>query len=187
MNDDLIRAVETLRAGGIILYPTDTIWGLGCDATREDAVQRIYALKQRQDERSMLILLDDASKIEDYVETVPEIAWNLIEIADKPLTIIYPEAKNLASSLIAVDGSIGIRIVKDEFCRVLIRKFGKPLVSTSANVSGMPWPHSFSKIDKSLVKAADYVVTWRQNDEKRGKPSGIIKLGKKGEISVIRE
>jgi len=187
MNNDLLKAYDTLRAGGIILYPTDTIWGIGCDATCEDAVQRIYSLKQRQDERSMLILLDDASKIEDYVEVVPEIAWNLIKIADKPLTIIYPDAKNLAKNLIAADGSVGIRIVKDEFCRLLIRKLGKPLVSTSANVSGKPWPPSYNKIDKSLVKAADYVVNWRQNDEKRGKPSGIIKLGRKGEIQVIRE
>src|SRR3990172_2527306 len=138
MNDDLLKAYDTLRAGGIILYPTDTIWGIGCDATCEDAVQRIYSLKQRQDERSMLILL--------------------------------------------ADGSVGIRIVKDEFCRLLIRKLGKPLVSTSANVSGKPWPPRYNKIDKSLVKAADYVVNWRQNDEKRGKPSGIIKLGRKGEI-----
>ena len=187
MIEDLLQAVRTLREGGVILYPTDTIWGIGCDATNDKAVERIYALKQRHDEKSMLVLLDDASKIEDYVEEMPEIAWNLIEVADKPLTIIYPGAMNLAGNLIAADGSIGIRIVKDEFCNKLIRKLGKPIVSTSANISGMPWPPNFHKIDRKLVKAVDYVVTLRQNDEERGKPSGIIKLGRKGEVQVIRE
>src|SRR5512133_346010 len=131
--DDLVKAVETLQKGGIILYPTDTIWGLGCDATNRDAVARIYSIKQRRDEKSMLVLLDDAEKLYDYVKQVPDIAWNLIEVADKPLTLIYPGAQNLAENLIAEDGSIGIRIVKDEFCRKLISWFRKPIVSTSAN------------------------------------------------------
>jgi L-threonylcarbamoyladenylate synthase len=187
MDKDLSAAVETLRKGGLILYPTDTIWGIGCDATNVEAVDRIYRIKKRQDEKSLLILLDDENKLQDYVSDVPEIAWNLIEISDKPLTIIYPGAKNLAGNLIAEDGSIAIRIVKDDFCRQMIRRFGKPVVSTSANISGMPWPPYYQKIDRILIKSVDYVVFHRQDEKKRGKPSGIIKLGKGTEISVIRE
>jgi L-threonylcarbamoyladenylate synthase len=187
MDKEISAALETLQKGGIILYPTDTIWGLGCDATNEDAVSKIYSIKQRRDEKSMLILLDDAEKLHDYVRQVPDIAWNLIEVADKPLTLIYPGAQNLAENLIAEDGSIGIRIVRDEFCRKLINRFRKPIVSTSANVSGMPWPPNFQKIDRNILKLADYIVNLRQKEEARGKPSGIIKLGPSGEVLVIRE
>jgi L-threonylcarbamoyladenylate synthase len=187
MHDDIKAAIEILGQGGIILYPTDTIWGIGCDATCEEAVKKIYAIKQRHDEKSMLILLDEADKLTQYMAEVPEIAWNILDVTDKPITIIYPNAQNLAGNLIADDGSIGIRVVKDEFCYRLIRKFGKPIVSTSANVSGRPWPSNFNKIEESIAKAVDYVVTWRQNDEFRGIPSGIIKLGVNGEIKVIRE
>jgi L-threonylcarbamoyladenylate synthase len=187
MDKEISAALETLQKGGIILYPTDTIWGIGCDATNKDAVSKIYSIKQRKDEKSMLILLDNAEKLHDYVKAVPDIAWNLIEVADKPLTLIYPGAQNLAENLIAEDGSIGIRIVKDEFCRKLISRFRKPVVSTSANVSGMPWPPNFHKIDRSLLKLVDYVVNLRQKEEAHGKPSGIIKLGPSGEVLVIRE
>jgi L-threonylcarbamoyladenylate synthase len=187
MDKEISAALETLQKGGIILYPTDTIWGIGCDATNKEAVSKIYSIKQRRDEKSMLILLDDAEKLYDYVEVVPDIAWNLIEVADKPLTLIYPGARNLAENLIAEDGSIGIRIVKDEFCRKLISRFRKPIVSTSANVSGMPWPPNFQKIDRSILKLVDYVVNFRRKDEARGKPSGIIKLGPAGEVLIIRE
>jgi len=187
MDNDLVSAVTVLRQGGLILYPTDTIWGIGCDATNEDAVARVYTLKKRQDEKSLLILLDGADKLPEYIAEVPEMAWKLIDISDKPLTIIYPGAQNLARNLIAEDGSIGIRIVKDEFCRQLIRRLGKPVVSTSANISGMPWPPNFRKIDRSIIKSVDYVVNHRQNDTNRGKPSGIILLGKGGVIKVIRE
>lgn len=187
MDKEISAAIETLKLGGIILYPTDTIWGLGCDATNNEAVARIYSIKKRKDEKSMLILLDDAGKLYDYVKQVPDIALNLIEVADKPLTLIYPGAQNLAENLIAEDGSIGIRIVKDEFCRKLIARFGKPVVSTSANISGMPWPPNFQKIDRSIVKLVDYVVKFRQKEDTRGKPSGIIKLGPSGEVLVIRE
>jgi L-threonylcarbamoyladenylate synthase len=187
MDKDLTAAVETLKSGGVILYPTDTIWGLGCDATNPEAVARIYDLKQRKDEKSMLVLLDDAEKLYNYVAGVPDMAWTLIEITDKPLTLIYPDARNLASNLIAEDGSIGIRIVKEEFCKQMIRRFGKPVVSTSANISGMPWPPNFRKIDRTIIKSVDYVVNYRQKEELRGKPSGIIKLGPHGEVVVIRE
>jgi L-threonylcarbamoyladenylate synthase len=187
MDEDLKAAVETLRNGGLILYPTDTIWGIGCDATNSGAVAQIYRIKKRQDEKSLLILLDDENKLQDYVEEVPETAWKLIGLTDKPLTLIYPGAKNLAANLIAEDGSVGIRIVKDDFCRQMIRRFGKPVVSTSANISGMPWPPYYQKIDRSIIKSVDYVVSYRQDEKMRGKPSGIIKLGKGSEISVIRE
>jgi L-threonylcarbamoyladenylate synthase len=187
MIEDIKAAVDILKQGGIILYPTDTIWGLGCDATREDAVIKLFALKKRDDSQPMLILLDESEKIPRYVAEVPEIAWNILEITDKPLTIIYPEAQNLAKSLIAEDGSIGIRIVQDEFCNQLIRKFGKPIVSTSANISGKPWPTDFKKVDKNIIQGVDYVVTWRQDEILHGKPSGIIKVGLNSEIKVIRE
>lgn len=187
MTDDIKSAVEILRKGGIILYPTDTIWGLGCDATRDDAVTRIYQLKKRTDNQPMLVLLDEAEKLPEYVTEVPEIAWNILEVTDKPLTIIYPGAKNLAGSLLAPDGSVGIRIVQDEFCSRLIHTFGKPIVSTSANISGRLWPDTFGNIDENLVRGVDYVVRWRQNDHLKGKPSGIIKVGIHGEVKVIRE
>jgi L-threonylcarbamoyladenylate synthase len=187
MENDIVAAVDTLKKGGIILYPTDTIWGIGCDATNREAVARIYEVKERADEKSMLILMDDADNLYDYVEQVPDIAWTLLEVADKPLTIIYPKAVNLAENLVAEDGSIGIRVVKDEFCRKMISRFGKPIVSTSANISGKPWPPNFQKIEKSLLKKMDYIVSHRQKDEMRGKPSGIIKVGLNGEVLVIRE
>jgi L-threonylcarbamoyladenylate synthase len=187
MVEDIRAASDILRQGGVILYPTDTVWGIGCDATHEEAVKRIYALKQRTDEKSMLILLDEAEKLNDYVSEVPEIVWNILEVADQPLTIIYPGARNLAKNLIAEDGSIGIRITGDEFCIKLIKRLGKPLVSTSANISGMPWPAGFHKVDKTLLKKVDYVVKWRQNEQHHGKPSGIIKVGLRGEIKIIRE
>jgi len=187
MENDLRNAAETLKKGGIILYPTDTIWGIGCDGTNEKAVEKIMALKKRQDEKSLIILLDDTRKLDDYVAEIPEIALTLIEIADKPLTIIYPGAQNLARNVIANDGSVGIRIVQDEFCRKLIQQTRIPLVSTSANFSGLPWPVSFHKIDPEIVRSVDYVVKYRQDDRSHGKPSGIIKLGVRGDVQVIRE
>src|SRR5512135_2173629 len=135
MTEDIRAAVETLKKGGIILYPADTIWGLGCDATNEDAVRKIFRIKERQDAKSMLVLLDDENKLTGYVTEIPEIAWSILEVTEKPITIIYPGARNLAAGLVAEDGSIGIRIVKDDFCRQMIRTFGKPVVSTSANIS----------------------------------------------------
>lgn len=187
MTEDIQNAWEVLRKGGVILYPTDTIWGLGCDATNNDAVQKIFRIKQRQDEKSMLVLLDHENRLENYIEEVPEIAWNIIEVADKPLTIIYPNAIRLAPGVIAPDGSVGIRIVKEEFCSSLIRKLGKPLVSTSANISGQPAPGNFHEIDPAVIQAVDYVVQFRQNEKTKAKPSGIIKLGIHGEVKVIRE
>ncbi|NPA35767.1 MAG: threonylcarbamoyl-AMP synthase [Chlorobi bacterium] len=187
MNNDLKKAVEVLRAGGIILYPTDTIWGLGCDATNKDAVERIYKIKQRDDSKSMLVLIDNPAKLNSYIDEVPEIAWDLIDVADKPLTIIYPGAKNLADNLIAPDGSIGIRVTNEEFSRSLCQRFRIPVVSTSANISGKPAPGNFSEIDNKIINLVDYVVEYKQDSIQKSAPSGIIKLGKGGEVTVIRE
>lgn len=187
MEKDIKKALEVLKGGGVILYPTDTIWGLGCDATNEKAVQRIYEIKKRSDQKSMLVLLDNENKIPSYISEMPEIAWDLIELADKPLTIIYSNAKNLAKNLIAEDGSIGIRISKDEFNQKLIQRFRKPIVSTSANISGEASPQSFSEISQEILDSVDYVVEWKQNDFTKAQPSSIIKLGPGGEVQIIRK
>ncbi len=187
MQEDIKKAIEILKSGGIILYPTDTIWGMGCDATNEKAVKRIYEIKQRNDSKSMLILLDNPAKLETYVQDVPNIAWDLIDLTDKPLTIIYDGAKNLATNLIAPDGSIGIRITDELFSRELCKQFRKPIVSTSANISGGSSPLRFSKISSEIKNSVDYIVTYRQKEIKEIKPSGILKLGKNGTIQIIRK
>lgn len=187
MQDDIKKACEVLKNGGVILYPTDTIWGIGCDATNEAAVKRIYEIKQRSDSKSMLVLMDNPARLQQYVADVPDIAWDLIELADKPLTIIYNEAKNLAPNLVAEDGSIGIRITDELFSRELCRQFRKPIVSTSANVSGEPSPAFFKEISDEIKNSVDYVVAFRQKENKKAIPSSIIKLGKNGSIEIIRK
>lgn len=186
MYKDIKAALDLLLKGGIILYPTDTIWGIGCDATNEKAVERIYEIKKRVDKEGMLVLLDSPDRLTQYVE-VPDVAWELIDVADKPLTIIYPGARNLAANLLGSDGSVGIRIVKDSFCIKLIQQFKRPVVSTSANISGEKSPQIFSEINKDIINSVDYVVKWRQDDLTKINPSGIIKLGLSGEVKVIRE
>lgn len=186
MIEDIKKACEIMQAGGLILYPTDTIWGIGCDATNEAAVKRVYDLKQRVDNKAMLVLIDSNAKLNGYVSNIPDIAWDLIAIADRPLTIIYPDAKNLASSLLAEDGSVGIRISNEEFSRKLCERFRKPLVSTSANISGQPSPANFSEISEEIKNGVDYIVKYRQDDMSKSRPSGIIKLGEGGLIQVIR-
>ncbi len=187
MINDIKETLEVLKNGGVILYPTDTIWGLGCDATNEKAVERIYKIKQRSDQKSMLVLLDNSAKIPSYVNRMPDIAWDLIELSERPLTIIYSDAKNLAQNLIAEDGSIGIRISNDEFNRNLLQRFKKPLVSTSANISGESTPQNFDEISQEIIDSVDYVVKWKQDDFTKAQPSSIIKLGLGGEIQIIRE
>lgn len=187
MQDDIKKAIEVLKSGGIILYPTDTVWGIGCDATNEDAVKKIYELKQRDDSKSMLILLDNPSKLQTYVQDVADIAWDLIDLTDKPLTIIFDGAKNLATNLIAEDGSIGIRVTSELFSRELCKQFRKPIVSTSANISGEPTPKLFSNISDSIINGVDYVVNYRRKENKAGEPSGILKLSKDGTIKIIRK
>lgn len=185
--EDIKEAVRVMRAGGIILYPTDTIWGLGCDATNEEAVKKIYALKQRPDSKSMLVLTDNEAKLDRIVDEVPEVAYNLIEVAEKPLTIIYSGAKNLAPNLIAQDGSVGIRITKEAFSKALCEAFRMPIVSTSANISGQPSAQNFSEISEEIKQGVDYIVKYRQNDLSKAKPSSIIKLEKGGVVTIIRE
>ena len=185
--DDIVKAVEVLRSGGIILYPTDTIWGIGCDATNAAAVSRIYEIKKRQDTKSMLVLMENPNLLNSYISEVPEIAWELIEVADTPLTIIYPGAKNLATNLLAKDGSIGIRITNEAFTQQLIQRFRKPVVSTSANISGEISPRNFAEISEEIKKSVDFIVNFRQDDLSRSNPSGIIKLGVGGQVIVIRK
>lgn len=187
MQDDIKKACDTLKKGGIILYPTDTIWGIGCDATNEEAVKRIYELKQRDDNKSMLVLMDNPAKLQTYVKDVPDIAWDLIDLTDKPLTIIYDGAKNLATNLIAEDGSIGIRITAETFSMELCRQFRKPIVSTSANISGEPSPATFSQIGQTVKNGVDYIVTYRQKEQGKTQPSGIVKLERDGSIKIIRK
>ncbi len=187
MNEDIKKAIEVLKQGGIILYPTDTIWGIGCDATNEEAVEKLYAIKQRDKSKSMLILLDNPMKVQTYIKDVPEIAWDLIDLADKPLTIIFNEAKNLAPNLINKDGTIGIRITTEDFSRNLCMRFRKPIVSTSANIAGQEAPLNFNQIDPQIIGLVDYVVEYRQNEIYKQTPSSIIKLGSSGEIEIIRK
>ena len=176
-----------MREGGVILYPTDTVWGIGCDATNEDAVRRVYEIKQRQDSKAMLVLVDSSVKVDFYVRDVPEVAWDLIDLADKPLTIIYSGARNLAANLLAEDGSVGNRVTNEEFSKRLCQQFRKAIVSTSANISGQPSPKNFSEISDEVKSAVDYIVGYRQEEMSNPKPSSIIKLGKGGVIKIIRE
>jgi L-threonylcarbamoyladenylate synthase len=185
--DDLAKAVDVLRNGGIILYPTDTIWGLGCDATNMAAVKRVYEIKQREDSKSMLVLMENPNLLNSYIAEVPEIAWELIEVADQPLTIIYPKAKNLATNLLATDGSVGIRITNEAFSQQLVQRFRKPIVSTSANISGQKAPQNYAEISEEIKKSVDYIVAYRQDDFSKSKPSSIIKLGVGGQIEIIRK
>ena len=186
LKEEVRKACEVLKNGGIILYPTDTIWGIGCDATNELAVKRIYELKHREDNKAMLVLLDDVGKLASYVE-VPDVAYELLEVNDKPMTIIYPNAKNLAKNLIAQDRTIGIRITSEAFTKALLYRFRKPIVSTSANISGEPSPKCFADISDAVKSVVDYVVDFRQEETSNPAPSSIIKLGVGGEIQIIRK
>ena len=185
--EDLKKACEVLQQGGVIVYPTDTIWGIGCDATNTEAVGRVYALKQRTDHKAMLVLIDSPARLSGYVANAPDIALNLIEVSDKPLTIIYPNAKNLAFNLLGEDGSVGIRITNERFSHELCKRFRKPLVSTSANISGLPSPRLFSEIAEAVKNGVDYVVRYRQDETVSAEPSGIIKLSEDGCVEIIRE
>jgi len=180
------KAIEILRNGGVILYPTDTIWGLGCDATNPQAVERIYQIKKRDDSKALITLLDSEKRLQTYVEQVPDVAWDLIDCADKPLTIIYPQGKNLAPNLLAEDGSIAIRITKEEVSRSLCYMLQKPLVSTSANISGEPAPQNFSEISDEIRSQVDYILPFRQDEKTLASPSNIIKLEVNGEFKIIR-
>ncbi len=185
MREELKRCADVLRKGGTILYPTDTIWGIGCDARNEEAVQKIFRIKQRPESKSMIVLVADPEQISFYAE-FPPVAMDLVEYAEKPLTIIYPKAKGIAKSLIAEDGSIAIRVVKDEFCQQLINLMHRPIVSTSANISGEPAPANFYEISEAIKTEVDYVVNLKQDETGKNSPSKIIKIGLNGEIEIIR-
>jgi len=186
LKQEVDKALEILRQGGIILYPTDTIWGIGCDACNEDAVDKVYKLKGRDEAKSMIILLDTENKLPSYVREVPEIAYDLVEYAENPLTIIYSGAKNLAPNVIAADGSVAIRITSDEFCNQLIQRFKKPIISTSANLSRQPSPTNFNEINEEIINGVDLVVNWKQDDRTAKKPSTIMKLEPDGRFAFIR-
>ncbi len=186
MKNDIAACLKVLKEGGIILYPTDTVWGIGCDATNEKAVAKIYALKNRNEEKSMIILVADESEILNYTDQEQLKIYDYLKGVVKPVTVIYNKAKNLAKNIINKDGSVGIRIVKDEFCRQLIESFGKPIVSTSSNVSGYPPPLFFNDIDNKIKDGVDYVVQHRQDDEIPGVPSTVIKMNEDDTFVVIR-
>ncbi|RVT99876.1 threonylcarbamoyl-AMP synthase [Mucilaginibacter limnophilus] len=186
LKEEVAKALKVIQDGGIILYPTDTIWGIGCDATNSEAVKKIYALKQREEAKSMIILLDTDNKLQSYVSEVPDIAYDLIEFAEKPLTLVMPGAKNIAPELIAADGSVGIRIVKHSFCEQLIQRLRKPLVSTSANISGQPSPKNFNDVSPEILEGVDYVVDVDQHDTTEKKPSTIMRLSPGGQFEFLR-
>lgn len=185
-SDDLRQAAATLAAGGIILYPTDTVWGLGCDATNAQAVEKIYKLKQRAESKSMLVLVGSEAALERTVDNVPEVAWQLIEAAVHPVTVIYDHGTGVASNLLADDGSLGVRITREPFSAALCRRVRRPIVSTSANISGRPAPALFSQIDPEIIKGVDYVVRYRQDDTSAPRPSNIIKISDSGVFKIIR-
>ncbi|HEX8607375.1 MAG TPA: L-threonylcarbamoyladenylate synthase [Pedobacter sp.] len=186
MRTEIEKALNTLKNGGIILYPTDTVWGLGCDATNEEAVLKINSIKGRSADKSFIILLDNDSKIQSYVTEIPDVAYDLIEFAENPLTIIFSGAKNLAKSVINADGTVGVRIVKHDFCQQLLQRFRKPITSTSANISGHPSPQTFDEISDEIKDAADYIVDWEQDLKTPKKASTIMKLAPGGQFSFIR-
>lgn len=183
---DIVQCLKTLSAGGLILYPTDTVWGIGCDATNADAVKKVYQLKQRDDSKALIVLIDSTDHLDHYVVDVPMIARELIDVAVKPLTIIYEGAYNLAPNVLGDQDSVGIRIPNDEFCHRLCERFGKPIVSTSANVSGHPTAKTFADIDASIVQGVDYAVQYRRDDTSRHQPSNIILLSRDGTFKIIR-
>lgn len=184
--NDIVKCLEALRAGGLILYPTDTVWGIGCDATNETAIEKIYTLKKRSDEKAMIVLVADEREIMQYVAAPDLSLFDYLETTTKPTTVVYDGALGFADNLVGKDGSIAIRICSDEFCRHLIKRFRKPIVSTSANISGMPFPKTFKEIDVEIKQGVDYVVKYRQNDESSGEPSSLIKWNQ-GKITVLRE
>lgn len=184
---DVQSAVEALKAGKIILYPTDTIWGIGCDPTCEEAVRRIFEIKGRGEGKAMIILIERIEQLRDYVAQIPEIAWDIVDFAENPLTIIYPKGKNVSPLVLPEEGTIAVRLVRDEFCKAVIRKFGKAIVSTSANKSGEKSPANYSEISSEIISSVDFVPEWRKDEKTSGKASTIMQIGMKGELKFIRK
>ncbi|OAD91885.1 threonylcarbamoyl-AMP synthase [Aequorivita soesokkakensis] len=186
MKTEIENCITVLKKGGLILYPTDTVWGIGCDATNPEAVDKVFKLKQRSDEKSLICLVHDFRMLNEYVENVPEVAYDILKYAKKPTTIIYDDPIRVAENIIAEDNSLAIRVTKDEFCKKLIQRFRRPLVSTSANISGENTPQSYAEIDPLILEGVDYVVNLH-HEKKSGKPSAIIKLKNDGSVKVIRQ
>jgi L-threonylcarbamoyladenylate synthase len=185
--EDLSQALNVIIKGGIILYPTDTIWGLGCDATNVQAVEKIFSIKKRKESKSLIILVNGFRMLERYVANIPEAAAEILEVSDKPITIIYPQGKNLAPGVCNEDGSVGVRITDDDFCNELLTRFRKPIVSTSANYSDTPAPSDFSEIEDGILRSVDFVVKYRQKDMNKKTPSSVIKIDDNGVIKIIRQ
>lgn len=185
-HEDMAEAVKTLKAGGVILFPTDTVWGLGCDATNSEAVERVYKIKQRQDSKALIVLANSEAMIANHVVEVPEVAWDIIELTNKPTTIVFDQGRNLAPNLLAEDGSVGIRLSREVFSSQLCFHLRKPVVSTSANISGAPTPRIFREIGEDILRRVDYVVKYRQDEMQVAVPSSIIRLGRGGEVKIIR-
>jgi L-threonylcarbamoyladenylate synthase len=187
MKEDILKAVETLKKGGIILYPTDTVWSLGCDATNSEAIDKLLRIKQLNFNSGFLMLVSDLGMVGRYIKDIPDIAYQLVEYAEKPLSIIYPASRDLATNVVGVDNSAGFRVTKDEFCLKTLGLFRRPIVSTCANFSGAKVPSKFDEVDEGIVNSADYVVNWRQNDLSPAKVSSIIKIELNGEFKFIRK
>ena len=185
--DDIRNAVETMRKGGVILYPTDTVWGIGCDATNPEAVAKVYKIKHRDDSKALICLVDSDSRLQRYVRNVPNVAWDIFELSEKPTTVILDDAVNLAPNLIAEDGSIAMRITKEAFSKELCYRFQKAIVSTSANISGEPAAQNYCDISQEILDAVDYVCWTRRQEHKPHTPSSIIKLDRNGVVSIIRK
>ena len=186
LNEEIHKAFEVIQQGGIILYPTDTVWGIGCDATNEEAIAKIYKLKQRDDSKSMIVLMNGEKMMYNVFKDIPEVAWQIMDLSEKPTTLILDNPRNVAKNIIAEDKTLGVRIVKEPFCFKLMERMKKPLVSTSANISGQPTPIAFKDISPEIIKGVDYVVNLH-HDKIAGKPSTIIKLTSDSQVKVIRK
>ena len=187
MQEEINKIVPYLEAGKTILYPTDTIWGLGCDPANTEAVSRLYKIKNREDHKAMIVLIAEIGQLYQYVSQIPEIAWDIVEFAERPLTIIYPQGKGVSPNMLGEDGSIAVRLTRDEFCVKLIKKFRRGLVSTSANISGSPSPKGYADIVKEITESVDYIADHKRNVALNNPPSTIIKLAMDGEIKFIRK
>jgi L-threonylcarbamoyladenylate synthase len=185
--DDIKNALKVLRTGGVILYPTDTVWGLGCDATNAGAVRKIYEIKRRSDAKSLIVLVNSAAMLTRFVDSPPEVALQMAEWSEKPLTVVYDKGRSLAEGVASSDGSVGVRICSEPFCDALIDALRKPLISTSANISGEEAPALFDEISEEIVNAVDYVCLYRQDDRSKVSPSSVIKVSANGAIKILRQ
>jgi len=187
LQDEVKKAIEVLKAGGVILYPTDTVWGIGCDATNPEAVKKVYEIKRREDSKALICLVDSEARLSRYVRQVANVTWDMIEMSERPLTVIYNHVTGLAPNLLAEDGSAGIRITREDFSKELCFRFQKPIVSTSANISGEPTAQTFDEISDEIKQAVDHIVHYSQRCKEKHQPSSIIKIDENGQFTIIRE